>query len=65
MITDRIGLHLVLLPLLIGSKSGNLNELIKSSSARGLPGLGGGGGGVGGNDEALIDAYLLIVYISL
>ena len=62
MITDRIGLHLVLLPLLIGSKSGNLNELIKSSSARGLPGLGGGGGG---NDEALIDAYLLIVYISL
>ena len=64
MITDRIGLHLVLLPLLIGSKSGNLNELIKSSSARGLPGLGGGGGG-GGNDEALIDAYLLIVYISL
>ena len=62
MITDRIGLHLVLLPLLIGSKSGNLNELIKSSSARGLPGF---GGGVGGNDEALIDAYLLIVYISL
>ena len=57
MITDRIGLHLVLLPLLIGSKSGNLNELIKSSSAR----VGGGGG----NDEALIDAYLLIVYISL
>ena len=63
MITDRIGLHLVLLPLLIGSKSGNLNELIKSSSARGLPGL--GGGGLGGNDEALIDAHLLIVYISL
>ena len=62
MITDRIGLHLVLLPLLIGSKSGNLNELIKIQVPGGCQGW---GGGVGGNDEALIDAYLLIVYISL